>query len=85
MAADAAAELAAWVAAAAPLVRSLPPATRHVWLGNYVELLAAEAVGVEAAPSLWRVWASCSLTTAELGERAARLKRAKKARARRKP
>ena len=49
-----------WVTAAATLARTqLPAASRHLWLGNLAELVAAEHVGAERAASLWQALHEC--------------------------
>ena len=49
-----------WVRAAAALATTqLPAASRHLWLGNLAELIAAEHVGAERAASLWRALHEC--------------------------
>ena len=49
-----------WVTAAATLARTqLPAASRHLWLGNLAELVAAEHVGAERAASLWQALHAC--------------------------
>lgn len=54
-----------WVQAAAALARArLPAASRHIWLGNLAELVAAEHVGAELAPSgrrrlFWQALHAC--------------------------
>ena len=46
-------------AAAALTTTQLPAASRHLWLGNLAELIAAEHVGAERAASLWRALHEC--------------------------
>ena len=49
-----------WVRAAAALARTrLPAASRHLWLGNLAELIAAEHVGAERAASFWQALHEC--------------------------
>lgn len=46
-------------AAAALTTTQLPAASRHLWLGNLAELIAAEHVGAERAASLWQALHEC--------------------------
>ena len=57
-----------WVTAAATLARTqLPAASRHLWLGNLAELLAAEHVGAERAASLWQALHACAQRSSTKG------------------